>query len=71
MTNEDNTVWVAFNGEIYNHSARRKELSRTGHHFRTRCDTEVIAARARSPRTPDASATSVAPNNLQRGTTPG
>ena len=42
MTNEDNTVWVAFNGEIYNHSARRKELSRTGHHFRTRCDTEVI-----------------------------
>ena len=42
MTNEDNTVWVAFNGEIYNHGNRRKELSKTGHHFKTRCDTEVI-----------------------------
>jgi len=42
MSNEDNTVWVAFNGEIYNHAIRRQELGKTGHQFRTRCDTEVI-----------------------------
>ena len=42
MSNEDGSAWVAFNGEIYNHAARRRELSRNGHEFRTRCDTEVI-----------------------------
>ena len=42
LANEDETVWVAFNGEIFNHAARRHELSRRGHEFRTRCDTEVI-----------------------------
>ena len=42
LSNEDRTVWVAFNGELYNHEDRRKELALAGHHFRTRCDTEVI-----------------------------
>ena len=42
LSNEDDTVWVAFNGEIFNHEARREVLSRDGHVFRTRCDTEVI-----------------------------
>lgn len=42
LANEDRTVWVAFNGEIFNHAARRHALSRGGHEFRTRCDTEVI-----------------------------
>ena len=42
LSNEDATVWVAFNGEIFNHDARRAVLSRGGHAFRTRCDTEVI-----------------------------
>ena len=42
LSNEDGTVWVAFNGEIFNHADRRRELSRKGHEFRTRCDTEVI-----------------------------
>jgi len=42
LSNEDRTVWVAFNGELYNHANRRKELALAGHHFRTRCDTEII-----------------------------
>ena len=42
LANEDGTVWVAFNGEIYNHAARRQKLSERGHRFKTRCDTEVI-----------------------------
>lgn len=42
LSNEDETVWVAFNGEIFNHGTRREALSRGGHAFRTRCDTEVI-----------------------------
>src|SRR5689334_9983884 len=43
MGNEDGSVQVAFNGEIYNHVALREALSRRGHRFRTRADTEVIA----------------------------
>ena len=42
LSNEDGTVWVAFNGEIYNHAARREALTAAGHRFATRCDTEVI-----------------------------
>jgi asparagine synthase (glutamine-hydrolysing) len=40
--NEDKTVWVVFNGEIYNFQELRKELVRSGHRFYTDCDTEVI-----------------------------
>lgn len=42
MPNEDSTVWVTFNGEIYNQASLREELEAKGHAFRTRCDTEVI-----------------------------
>lgn len=42
MSNEDGTLWVAFNGEIYNHAALRTRLIEQGHVFRTRCDTEVL-----------------------------
>ena len=42
MSNEDGTAWVAYNGEIYNHVALRRQLTEKGHRFRTRCDTEVI-----------------------------
>ena len=43
MSNEDGTVHVVFNGEIYNHPELREDLRKRGHRFQTRCDTEVIA----------------------------
>ncbi len=42
MGNEDGTVQVTFNGEIYNHRELAAELAAKGHRFRTRCDTEVL-----------------------------
>src|SRR5688572_25257602 len=42
IANEDETVWVVFNGEIYNYRELRKELEAKGHRFRTTTDTEVI-----------------------------
>ena len=42
LSNEDGTLWIVFNGEIFNHVELRAELERHGHRFRTRSDTEVI-----------------------------
>jgi asparagine synthase (glutamine-hydrolysing) len=42
MWNEDRTVAVTFNGEIYNHELLRAELLRRGHRFASRCDAEVL-----------------------------
>ena len=42
MANEDQTVWIVFNGEIYNHPTLRPELEARGHRYRTRSDTETI-----------------------------
>jgi asparagine synthase (glutamine-hydrolysing) len=43
LANEDGSVVVVQNGEIYNHEALHAELERGGHRFATRCDTEVLA----------------------------
>ena len=42
MSNEDDTVWVVFNGEIYNFVEIREELKAKGYKFKSRCDTEVL-----------------------------
>lgn len=40
--NEDQSVWIAFNGEIYNHLELRRRLEQKGHVFKTKSDTEAI-----------------------------
>jgi asparagine synthase (glutamine-hydrolysing) len=42
LTNEDGTIWITFNGEIYNHPELRRTLERKGHVFRGNSDTESI-----------------------------
>ncbi|MGE0451156.1 MAG: asparagine synthase (glutamine-hydrolyzing), partial [Vicinamibacterales bacterium] len=42
LANEDGSIWVVFNGEIYNHAAIRRELEGRGHRYRTHSDTETI-----------------------------
>ena len=42
MHNEDRTVWITFNGEIFNYRELRDELERRGHRFASKSDTEVI-----------------------------
>src|SRR6266436_340336 len=41
IANEDGSVWVAYNGELYEYPALRKALLANGHHLATRCDTEA------------------------------
>jgi asparagine synthase (glutamine-hydrolysing) len=42
MGSGDGSVWVVFNGEIYNHADLRQELESLGHRYQTRCDTETL-----------------------------
>lgn len=42
ISNEDGTIWIVFNGEIYNYRELRRDLEKHGHVFRTASDTETI-----------------------------
>ena len=42
MCNEDGSVWITYNGEIYNYADLRRELESKGHRFRSNADTEVV-----------------------------
>jgi asparagine synthase (glutamine-hydrolysing) len=42
MTNEDKTIWITYNGEVYNFKELRADLKRKGHSFKSDTDTEVI-----------------------------
>ncbi len=42
MANEDGTLWISYNGEIFNHADLRPELEKAGHRYQTHCDTETV-----------------------------
>ncbi len=42
MANETSTLWITYNGEIYNHAGLRAALERSGHRYQTRSDTETV-----------------------------
>jgi asparagine synthase (glutamine-hydrolysing) len=42
MSNEDGSIWVSYNGELYNEPELRRELEAKKHRFRTACDTESL-----------------------------
>jgi asparagine synthase (glutamine-hydrolysing) len=42
MANETRTLWIAYNGEVYNHAELRPRLEQEGHQYTTRSDTETI-----------------------------
>jgi asparagine synthase (glutamine-hydrolysing) len=42
MSNEDGSVWITYNGEIYNFADLRRELESKGHRFRSHTDTEAV-----------------------------
>ena len=42
LSNEDGSIWIVFNGEIYNHGELRRDLISRGHRYRTQSDTETI-----------------------------
>ena len=42
MANETSSLWITYNGEIYNHAELRPALEQAGHRYQTRCDTETI-----------------------------
>src|SRR4051794_13921374 len=42
IANEDRSVWVVFNGELFDYPEQRARLEGLGHRFRTHCDTELI-----------------------------
>src|ERR1043165_6473323 len=52
MVSADGEIVIAFNGEIYNHQAIRRELEDLGHRFRSNCDTEFADLEVRGTAAP-------------------
>ncbi|MCG8580247.1 MAG: asparagine synthase (glutamine-hydrolyzing), partial [Bacteroidales bacterium] len=42
LCNHDESLWIAYNGEVYNHVELKAQLEKKGHQFKTNCDTEVV-----------------------------
>ena len=42
MANEDEKIWITYNGEVYNHEELRKDLEQKGHVYKTKSDTETL-----------------------------
>src|SRR5437868_13684891 len=42
MANEDETLWISYNGEIFNHADLRPELENAGHRYAPHCATETV-----------------------------
>jgi asparagine synthase (glutamine-hydrolysing) len=42
LSNEDGSIWIVFNGEIYNHADIRRDLEARGHRYKTKSDTETV-----------------------------
>ncbi len=42
MSNEDGTVWITYNGEVFNHADLRPDLEAAGHRYKSRSDTETV-----------------------------
>jgi len=42
IANEDDSIWIVYNGEIYNYPEMHAELEKRGHHFKTQSDTECV-----------------------------
>jgi asparagine synthase (glutamine-hydrolysing) len=42
MSNEDDSLWITYNGEIFNHAEVRPELEAAGHRYKSHCDTETV-----------------------------
>lgn len=42
MANEDDSIWITYNGEVYNHASLRPGLEASGHRYRNRSDTETV-----------------------------
>lgn len=42
MSNENKTIWITYNGEIYNHKTLRQQLEVKGHQYKSQTDTETI-----------------------------